>query len=645
VTARARIWVAAPWAAAAVLGVLIARFSVRIHTLQPDEASAVDASRYYVLQHPLSAIDPTVNLSGRGLERAVAVQFALVQAIVGDTAHAYWVQHVLGGLIFATVIVVVAAWGRDLGLRGWQALVTGVAAGCVPWMVLGTSLLNSGPAYVVTVLALWAIWRAIVAPSLARDIVAVLALLALALTRVGNVIVAVAWPLSIVAFALHDRAPGVGLGAAVAGLPRRVWREHPLLVVLGAAGVLALLIGGTHWLVGGYPVRAPLGGAFRTLVRVMLAYLAMGTAVVPAVVALAYVARSLVRPDRPGDAAFAALGAGAFLALAYAAATQGAEERYIAPLAAILILMAMAALARGAVGPLLVLVAGVVVARVVTVTGAGSDIGPYGYFAQAAQTFFRRVVLGKASLIGPVPDAHVLTTVLVLAVGAAVLAAVAARRWPDVALGATAGAVALFGLVAGLYSMNQFMNQAGLPTVTFEEQAWVDGAVGSGADVELAPQGLDTVQRELILFNRSLGTLFRPRRATLTVDPATGELHGAPHYLVVQDGVLQTIGVGGPQVAASAYLPVQARLIRVEPRALWQLTSPRSVRLFGGSGCLTATLAQPAGTATRQPFTFGAAHGVLAGAPVTVVTPVAPEVRLQGGGSAAIVGLSRGPCG
>ena len=64
-------------------------------------------------------------------------------------------------------------------------------------MVLGTSLLNSSPAYAVTVLALWAMWRAIVAPSLARDILALAALLLLAITRVGNIVVAAAWPLGI----------------------------------------------------------------------------------------------------------------------------------------------------------------------------------------------------------------------------------------------------------------------------------------------------------------------------------------------------------------------------------------------------------------------------------------------------------------
>jgi hypothetical protein len=314
--------------------------------------------------------------------------------------------------------------------------------------------------------------------------------------------------------------------------------------------------------------------------------------------------------------------------------------------------MAMVAVARRTVGPVLVLLAGVVVARAISVSGVGGDIGPYGYFAQPAQSFFRRVVVGKASLVGPVPDQHVLTTVLVVAVAAAALVVVLVRVRPALAYAVTAAAIGGFGLVGGVYAMNQFSKQAGYPNLSFEQQAWIDRAVGTGADVELAPQGLEGVTPELTAFNRTLGSPYRPHRATLTVDAATGALHGAPRYLATQDGVLQTIGVGGEQVAASNYLPVQARLLRVAPRALWQLTSPRAVRVFATrqDDCLTATLAQPAGTTARQRFVFGPARGVLAGAPLAVVAGLPPgrqavDLTLRGGGDATIVALSRGPCG
>ena len=344
--------------------------------------------------------------------------------------------------------------------------------------------------------------------------------------------------------------------------------------------MLALLIGGTHWLVGGYPVRTPLGAAFRSLLRVTLAYLAIGTAIVPAVLALAYCARSLVRPERPVDAAAAALGAGAFVAFAYVAATQGAEERYIAPLAPVLILLAMVALARRAVGPLLVLVAGVVVARAISVTGVGVDIGPYGYFSQAAQSVLpprgaRQGLPHRTGARRARADDRARDRGGGGGAGGGCRRA-GARISPSARRRRSSRG---FGLVAGVYSMNQFMKLAGYPALSFEQQAWIDRAVGTGADVQLAPLGLEGVQGELVSFNRSLS---RPvLRPTLTVDPVTGALHGAPRYLATQDGVLQAIGIGGPQVAESTYLPVQARLIRVAPRALWQLTSPRSVRIFG----------------------------------------------------------------
>jgi hypothetical protein len=651
VTARVRIWAAAPWGAAAVLGALVAHFAERVHTVQPDEVIAVAASRH-VIAHPFSAIDPTVNLSGRGLERGLAVVFAAVQEISGDTARAYWVQHVVCALLFAAIVPIAAGWARDLGLERWQALAAGIVTLCVPWMVLGTSFLNSGPVYALTTLALWAMWRSTVAPGAGRDIIALLALGLLAVFRIGNVVVAAAWPLAIVMFALHGRPPGVGLGAALARLPRGVLRDHPLLVAVAAIGVLAVVVKGTHWLVGGYPVRAPARAVFRDFLRVLLAYLAVGTAVVPAALALAYAVRSLLRPTGAGAAAFAALGVGAFVAFAYVAATQGAEERYIAPLAPVVLLMGMVALARRSVGPIAVLLAGVVVARAIAVTGLGADIGAYGYFAQSAQTFFRRIVLGKASLAIPFTDHHVLTTVVLAATAAGVAAVVLARRRPALAYGATAAVVAGYGLVAGVYSMHQFSKQAGYPNLTFAQQSWIDRAVGADADVALAPQGLAGVQGELVNFNRSLGSPYAPRRAALTVDPATGALRAAPRYLVVQDGVLTTIGIGGEQVAASDYLPVQARLLRVAPRALWQITSPRTVLVFatGQDECLTATLAQPSGTTARQRFAFGPARGVLSGAPLTFAAALAPgrealDLTVRGGGAATIVALSRGPCG
>jgi hypothetical protein len=636
--ARPRLWGVAPWAAGAVLGILIAHFAERVHTVQADEVLTINASRS-VISDPLSALNPSVNLTGRGFERGMALLFGAVQWGAGDTAHAFWVQKAICALLFALVVPIIAAWGRDLGLRRWQALVAGVSAVCVPWMVLGTSLLNSEAAYPLTSLALWAMWRATVRPGPLRDVLALLALVLLAVFRVSNLIVAVAWPVAILVYTLHARQP-----------PRRVMRDHVVLVAGLVLGLVVLAIKGRGWFVGAYPVSAPSWSVLHTYLRILLAYLAIGTAIVPAVLALAFVARSLVRPQDAAAAAFAAIGAVSFLAIVYVTATSGYEERYIAPMAPVVLLMAMIAVARRSVGPLAVLVAGIVVARVVALTGPGSDVGPYGFFSQPAQSFFRRVILLKLSRVFTF-DHHILTTVLLAAVAAAVLAVVLARRRPQLVYGVTAAIVVLYGLVAGAYSLKKFSTQAGIPNLTFAQQSWIDRAVGTHASVAFAPLGLENVQNELIVFNRSLGSTFQPPRVPLEIDHATGAIKGLRRYLLVQDGLLAPDGIGGRSIATSSYLPVTARLIQPSQRALWHLTSPRTVRVFatGDNDCLGVTLVQPDGVIAHQRFEIGGARGVLTGSPLYVLVRlptgrVNVDLRLHGGGKATIVALGRGPC-
>jgi hypothetical protein len=200
--------------------------------------------------------------------------------------------------------------------------------------------------------------------------------------------------------------------------------------------------------------------------------------------------------------------------------------------------------------------------------------------------------------------------------------------------------------------MNQFVKQAGYSSLSFSQQAWIDGAVGANADVALAPQGLEYETGELSGFNRSLGSPYAPRRATIEVAAETGLLGGAPRYLVVQRGLTLPIGFGGKVLAQTSYLPQNADLIRVAPRARWLLMSPRVVRVFatGADDCLTVTLLPPTGTTTRAAFRLGGVRGVLDGSPLAVVVTLpsgrrTADVRLSGGGAATITALDRGPCG
>lgn len=646
-TARLRPVLVAPAAIFATAWAVIAHYAVLVHTLQPDEVIPIAGSRH-LLADPLAAFGSGTQLSGRGLERGVAITFAVVQAVLGNTADAYWTQHVLvAGLVAATSLVV-WSWGRELGLATWQAAVAAGLSVCVPWVILGTSFLNSAGAYCLTPLALYAIWRATVRPGLGRDVVALAALLLLGCWRVGNVVVAVAFPVAIVLHALYDRAPGAGVGRAARGLPARVWREHPLLVGLGVLALLALAVGGTHWLVGGYSTRPATLTNFRMLLRADLAALAVGTAIVPVVIALAWSVRSLVRPSTPALGAFAAVAVSAFLVLCYVASTQGIEERYLAPVAPVVLLAFVVALARREAPVLLVAVSGVLVARLVAINGPGSDLfGPYQYFQSTAVAFFRRVVLGKVSLAIPFTDHHVLTTVVVAAVVLAVAGVALPARRRGVVLAVLALGAGAWGAAAGLYALHQFVDQAAYKTLTFRQQAWIDGHAGPGSHVALVPAGLEVVERELAAFNRSLGSPYRPRTLDLAAaDQQTGALPaGTPRWVVRLDG-FQPQGLDATPVARSDYLPVQAVLQRVRsPRLVYTVLggAPFTVRVFG-SGCMRITFQPFAGTRRwRLSSPGGAASGTVADtAPVTVRRPLhGPEDFVLTGG-ATVLSVARG---
>jgi hypothetical protein len=637
VSARLRPVLAVPAGIFVAAWAVIAHYAVRVHTLQPDEVIPISGSRY-LLEHPLQALGSGSVLSGRGLERGVAITFAVVQWVLGNTGDAFWLEHVLmAGLVAATALVM-WSWGRELGLAAWQAGLAAALAVCVPWVILGTSFLNSAGALCLTPLALYAMWRATARPSVRRDVVALLALLLLGCWRVGNIVVAAVWPLAIVLFALHD-------GSSLRALPLRVWRSHRLLVVLGAIGIAALLLGGTHWLIGGYPTRGALWPNLRSLLRAETAALAVGTGVVPVVIALAWFVRSLVRPTAPALAAFATVALGAFLILCYVAATQGVEERYLAPAAPAVLLAFVVALARREAPVLLVMAAAVLVARLIAINGPGSDqFGAYQYFHSTAVAFFRRVVLGKASLAIPFTDHHVLTT-LVIALG---VIAVAGAWWkhrlvlPLLAVGAGA-----WGAAGGIYAMHQFVQQAGLPNLSFSAQAWIDGRAGPGSQVFLTGAGLENVRRELAVFNRSLGNPYEPRELDLgTADLATGVLGpGAPRWIVHSEG-FQPEGVDGRVVAKTTYLPQNAVLERLDtPRLVYRVLrgSPFALRVYG-SGCMAIEFQAPPGK--RRRWSFGGARGITDGTqPVRVTRPLrAPydDYALRVPGGADVLSVARG---
>jgi hypothetical protein len=638
---------------------LIAHQGLRNHVLQPDEAIPVFGSRYIDTHFPGGLFSS--GASGRGLERAIAYGFALFQWLLSTTPSVFKAMHVVLAGSCAAVALVVWAWARELGLDRWTAAGAGIAAVALPWSVFGITFLNAGPAQALTALALYACWRAIVRPGPTRDVLALAALLLLGLVRVGNLTVAVVVPVAVLVAALAGRPPGVLRVRAIV----REFRAHPVWLAVGAAAIVVLALGGIHRVVGHYPVRSPLGASVKAELRTALGQIGAGVALFPAAVAGAWGVRCILRPRDRGGAALATLLLGAFAVLAYAAATQGPEERYVSAVAPLVVLGFAVALARREAGVVGTALAALVVGREVVLHGFPLVGLPFGALGSPATTFFQRVAVGKASLHLPVGAGHPATTLAILAGFAAVLLVIVARRRTAVALTAGLGFLALYGGAAAIYSMHKFVTGAGFPGLNFAEQAWVDGKVGTGADVAILSDpaidaGSDPIFREVRLFNRSTG--LRPALDLGAIaDPRTGTLHGAVPRYVVEVPRTRPLGLDAQQVASTTYLPQPLVLAELAqpPRLAWaQQPGTRGrivVRFFAGPAGRCAVIGIQAQLSATGPhryvLTMGSRHvaGVLDGiVPVTQTVPLPPgrtvDARLRIAGGGQLVALSAVPC-
>jgi len=482
---------------------------------------------------------------------------------------------VLFAAAFAAVVPIAYWWGRLLGLPATVAIGCAALAVACPWLAYGTTVLDVVPAWPLTTLALLAIWRALVAPSAAADILAAAAVLVAAIARVGNGVVGVALPVGAVVMALRD-------GGSPRMATQLLWRQHRVIIVLVGAA-LAVLAVRPHALIGGYPLRtAAIVDVLREL-RIAWEQIADGSALVPVVVVTAWVLRSIIRPRDRTSEAFGIVLLVAFLALAYAASTQAPEERYVVTLAPMVAVGFGAALWRREVPVLIVAVVGLLMTWALTV-GAPVPGGAYGYLYAPSATWMHQTVFGRVSLALPFLNGHV-AVVIGVALGAAAVILVLLRPRRTIIVAATA-ALSVYGLAAGIWAQDKFVTQAGLSQLSYTQQAWVDRAApheyvgivdfdaegnqpffGTWRDVQI----FNPQVRARVDFGRN-STLNccvpAMRRATLRVDPATGLLRSSGRMpdLLLTITTFLPYGLPWREVAASDYLPQRVSLGRLAGR-------------------------------------------------------------------------------
>jgi hypothetical protein len=213
--------------------------------------------------------------------------------LIPDSLHD---AHVLNAFAMTSALVPAYLLARSVTRRNGVAFGVAVVTASVPWLTLSSFLLTEAVAYPAFLWALFAAYRAMVVPRPLNDVLALVAIGVAVLARVQLLVLLVVFPLALL---LHERG--------------RVFRRHP--VVLGAYAVLAVgaaVLSATVGLssaLGIYSITVEgfsLAGLPRAIVE-HVAPLALTLAILPFLVAVGWLLRTIVRPREPSLHAFASL--------------------------------------------------------------------------------------------------------------------------------------------------------------------------------------------------------------------------------------------------------------------------------------------------------------------------------------------------
>ncbi len=591
-----------------------------------------------------------LHASDRGLQRIGG--WILGGALVAFGApDGFVVARVVGVVCFVSTAIPVWLWARAAGAtRPWAAGAAFLSV-AVPWAAVTATFMTELVAYPLSVWALYAIWRVSVRPTTTGLAVAGVAIAAAALGRSVMVLLAPVLVVTIVAVGAR-----FGLRTAM----RRgnwTWRQAAPWVLIGAAvlvvgAVVALDRGGTSSLAGRYDTYVGFKPDLAWLLtKRSLAKVVSGVGILPGIVALAYVGRSLWRPARPESFALAVLSVLTAAFVVYSAMRAGVDERYLMYLAPVLAVGAAVAISRGEVGPVAVLVAGALVIALFAVVTWQADQQAFGYFISAAEAFHARVLLlGVGSRLSFLPfGSGALLGIGIAAVTAAAAWALARRGRMGALVGAVlAAGVVVLQLAQTSYVDRKFTLEAAYGPRTAAGHSWIDRAVGGhqGVGFFVPRTGTDwdfaDTWREAAFWNLTVDRMVMTPDAPAvpshgqavqraTVDAQTGRIVPAPGTMPIPDVLLEWLinpvaPLVGRPLATSTYLPM--RVVRVDPpaRVAWQVTGTDAsawtvagqtarIRVFKdapGGRCLGVTVLGPPFLEGRRRVRVGSVRGSVA---------------------------------
>ena len=633
---------------ALVCAAALAHVGLRNFLWQPDETLFVQISRYVGDHFPAALFQGGVY--ERGPQRLTVWQLTLLQWLF-HAPTALQLARVLQAALYVSVAVPTFLLARGVGLSRPEAAVPAALAIVVPWAVVGTTFLTEPIAYPLAAFLLLAVWRAATAPSPRRD---ALSLVALGLAILAKTSLAALAPIvMIVPIAQAARYPAETGRGWWSSVWARLWSDHRLLlltttIVLAAAALWTAVQSGT----GSSPlgIYSTLSGgdlhAVSHQTQILLSRLVVGTGIIPACLALPWLARTLIRPDDPRDHALALVAVASTVALVVATAfvwgddRGGIDERYVMYLAVPIFVVASRAVVTWSVGVVGVAIASTAVALLIAETSWQVDT-TFGVrsLAYPAEAFFGRVVVGRLAMYEPNRLIGHEPAVAAIAAAVAAVALVALGRWAarrgrgPLLAGVAAACVAIVQVVQTGYNLDNWNKAQGASPPGWGERAWVDVHNRAGDPVAILAIGYTdlgdyaSIWDEVRFHNATIGPVVKergglapePPTATKTfvkIRPSDGLVTSSRPLprLAVTGHDFRTVGLTLHTVADAVYL--DARLVVLPPRlhADWMAldgTYPDGFLLPAGRARLRVyTAGLPAGQRTCLRIGAGGTAGL-----------------------------------
>jgi hypothetical protein len=548
-----------------------------------------------------------------------------------DVPAAMHAAHIVNGFLLASAAVPAYLLARDVAGSRAAGCVAAALTAFMPWLVLSSTLLTENAAYPAFVWGVLLCHRAMVKPSLWRDLGALAGLALVFLARTQLFVLAAAFPVALLA---HETGYAAGRGAAgrlkaLGGAARRCVSSHPLLAsvyLVGAMVVAALAVSGNIGDVFGQyegTLRGDLlpPGIWEAAAA-HIGYVVVAFGIAPFLLTVSWAAIAIVEPRRREAHAFAVLVVLLIPLLVFEVAsfdlrfTPGAfvQDRYLFYVAPLLAVGASAALLeprRRRERAALVLASG---AAFVGLASATSFSGGTVIFWASPASAFHPALAEASGWLALSADSLVLLAGLAIT-GVLAILLVCAR--PAAALAAVGVAVASLGVVETVYVFERYAVPATtvareIPTARAD---WIDAANGSDESVTVVPNPYlgEKFWWDAEFWNRTVrrvlavdgGPTFTPFPAQpLSIDPRTGRvLSGLSTDLLVQTSVETRFRLAGSSIVASAS-PLELARVERPHRAEWTTAGadqdgwarprqPVRLRIFPahGSGTYLATVA------------------------------------------------------